>query len=628
MLTRRIRRALLVGSMSGAWCFLPLWASAAAPEISDPDGHLQPGQEPGTYPTTVTAANVNITPIPSGELNGNGQNNLKVSFPSAGPIKWTESRHNEGDVALLIGPQNPNDPTYFPPADFFDDYKPAPPATFENTTLAWRVNRDSGALLATVRHNGIDQGITANGQPMGITHGVAYFNSGFGQGWGFRMNDGVYANGGGPSADLQMGVAGNDGGAGEASFDVATAFFPYDQGWLGGWVGGATDTVGTITSGSPSLPENVVTWSAPSGELLDGALGHVEFPGINSATDGMLFVAASNSENVTRIAAGAPREGGWDIAVRDDNDSDLTGGTLAPPDKSDYQFLYVPYTAGNLVGGHVLGNGTVQKSAGSSRFNLSRTAEGQYAVSVFGADGATRLSENNGVLILSVAGTVDGPTGLPDRSFLSYEYNEASGQFIIQSRQLAALDSPQSQNVFGDLLALTDTDFYFAFVDFANPLTPTAASTPGDFDNDGQLTAADIDLLSAAVRNGNGSRSFDLNADNAVDGVDRQVWVETLKKTYFGDANLDGEFNTGDFVFVFQAGQYEDATNGNSTWATGDWNGDADFNTGDFVEAFQRGGYEQGPRPAVSAVPEPASAGLMILAGLSLAGLVRRRRDA
>ena len=73
----------------------------------------------------------------------------------------------------------------------------------------------------------------SNGEPLGITHGIAYFNSGFGQGWGYRMEDGVFANGGGASSDLQMGVAGNDDGAGEASLSVATAYFPYEQGWLG-----------------------------------------------------------------------------------------------------------------------------------------------------------------------------------------------------------------------------------------------------------------------------------------------------------------------------------------------------------------------------------------------------------
>ena len=52
---------------------------------------------------------------------------------------------------------------------------------------------------------------------------------------------------------------------------------------------------------------------------------------------------------------------------------------------------------------------------------------------------------------------------------------------------------------------------------------------------------------------------MDLNGDLTVDSRDRDVWVHDLATTYFGDANLDGEFNSGDMVDVFTVGQYEDA---------------------------------------------------------------------
>ena len=103
------------------------------------------------------------------------------------------------------------------------------------------------------------------------------------------------------------------------------------------------------------------------------------------------------------------------------------------------------------------------------------------------------------------------------------------------------------------------------------------------------------------------------------------MWVEDLKNTYFGDANLDGEFNSGDFVQVFQRGHYEDTVVGNSGWADGDWNGDGEFDSGDFVLAFQSGGYELGSRAAsaispsnMAAVPEPTGRIIAILALFSL----------
>ena len=106
------------------------------------------------------------------------------------------------------------------------------------------------------------------------------------------------------------------------------------------------------------------------------------------------------------------------------------------------------------------------------------------------------------------------------------------------------------------------------------------AALNGDFNSDGQLTADDIDLLSAELNAEVPRRIFDVNGDARVNGDDRIEWMHKLKGTYFGDSNLDGEFNSGDLIAVFQAGQYEDAEAMNSTWATGDWNGDQEFATG------------------------------------------------
>ena len=127
----------------------------------------------------------------------------------------------------------------------------------------------------------------------------------------------------------------------------------------------------------------------------------------------------------------------------------------------------------------------------------------------------------------------------------------------------------------------------------------------GDFDNNGILDVGDVESLSNAVRTGSGDLLFDVDGNGTVESDDRRRGIEGLRNTYVGDSNFDGEFNSGDFVTVFQAGEYEDALTENSTWGTGDWNGDAEFSSSDFVLAFQSGGYEVGPRVATNAVPEP-----------------------
>ena len=159
----------------------------------------------------------------------------------------------------------------------------------------------------------------------------------------------------------------------------------------------------------------------------------------------------------------------------------------------------------------------------------------------------------------------------------------------------------------GDLI-ITEHDAGFIRLARAN----RAIGVDGDFNRDGILDVKDIDLLSVQVRVGANELRFDLNGDRLVDASDRSVWVEDLKGTFFGDANLDGEFNSRDFVRAFQNGEYEDDIEGNSTWASGDWNGDGDFDSSDFVIAFQAGGYEMGPRPAALAIPEPNSLTLLI----------------
>ena len=118
--------------------------------------------------------------------------------------------------------------------------------------------------------------------------------------------------------------------------------------------------------------------------------------------------------------------------------------------------------------------------------------------------------------------------------------------------------------------------------------SPARAALP-DFNDDGQLDALDVDQLCAAL--GSDDPRFDLDHNGLVNRDDVDFLVKQMLRSTPGDANLNGIFNSEDFVIVFQAGEYEDGIAGNSGWAEGDWNCDGDFSSSDMVLAFVNGGY-------------------------------------
>jgi hypothetical protein len=145
----------------------------------------------------------------------------------------------------------------------------------------------------------------------------------------------------------------------------------------------------------------------------------------------------------------------------------------------------------------------------------------------------------------------------------------------------------------------------------------------GDLNGNELLDAGDIDSLAAAIRRGNVERMLDLNDDGSVDILDHTTWIASLRRTWPGDANLNGVFDSSDLVQVFAVGLYEVRDAVEAGWGSGDWNGDGLFSTADMVAVFQAGGYNQGPRAAASAVPEPGGG---ILGCFAVLGLLCVRR--
>ena len=80
-----------------------LWGQLTSPagaQYDPPTPEALPGEEPGPWPTTVSGANINVEMSPGSILGGGGSDTLKVTLNGHGPIKWSQSRHNEGDIAI------------------------------------------------------------------------------------------------------------------------------------------------------------------------------------------------------------------------------------------------------------------------------------------------------------------------------------------------------------------------------------------------------------------------------------------------------------------------------------------------------------------------------------------------
>jgi hypothetical protein len=134
-------------------------------------------------------------------------------------------------------------------------------------------------------------------------------------------------------------------------------------------------------------------------------------------------------------------------------------------------------------------------------------------------------------------------------------------------------------------------------------LSPSPGRTPGsgDVNMDGVANVGDIDFVCASLDDP--ATAIDLNGDGQGNADDYVFLIEALLGSVIGDANLDGTFNSSDFVLVFQASEYEDRVPSNSTWAEGDWNCDRDFTTFDLVLAFQKGAYVARAKASQGAVP-------------------------
>ncbi len=141
----------------------------------------------------------------------------------------------------------------------------------------------------------------------------------------------------------------------------------------------------------------------------------------------------------------------------------------------------------------------------------------------------------------------------------------------------------------------------------------------GDFDGDGDIDAADIDTLGAAIAASSTDLAFDMDGDGDVDADDFAFHVHNLVDTALGEGTGTefGDFNLDGVVGILDLGLLGDNYATSAGWALGDANGDGSVGILDLGLLGDNYGFDG------SAIPEPAT---MSLLGLGAVALIRRRK--
>lgn len=442
------------------------------------DGAPAAEKAPGTYPgSSVTAVNWKIE-VPADGLGSNGspinynganKNNYILSVDGQGPIAWSAPGYNQGDLDFNIGPSDPvaalgNTGAYGP------NYNQAVTDPAAAPAQAWAPSPRDGIVLGSIRK--LQQDWNDSAAPFHAFVFCPTFEGASRK--GYSTFDGAFRNMdyyfsfvklGEVTAELPADAS--PAALREANIDVSMAWFPYAAGWMAGYVSAPNDAANGVWRAhgthSPALTSGVTTknsaaaivqWADLGG--FRGGVATVAIPGVNAANDGMLFTISTDDSTDNRgafiTAAPATDGSAWNIAIRVDDDQ-YSPEIYAEDGQSDFAFLYIPYTAPGLVGGKVAANGS--KAAGAGNFSVARASTGRYEITIPGK------TAKDGMLLLQNAGYLPGGT-VTDDGVLAWEYT--NGKFVVEARHSEA--GPSGIDVF----PLRDTDFYFTWVDFTNPL--------------------------------------------------------------------------------------------------------------------------------------------------------------
>jgi hypothetical protein len=221
----------------------------------------------------------------------------------------------------------------------------------------------------------------------------------------------------------------------------------------------------------------------------------VSLPGVNSLTSGVLVAQAWGNNDDFAVATPAEDGSSWSVNTYDNNTAQS---------RNAVNWLYLPYSAENLVAGRVDAGGSVLASTNPTEFTLVKEDSGTYLLTISGKTPA------DGTLLL----TAEQTAGLSD-NVLVYD-TAPGGAFRIFGVDQISYDEKVGLAV----PSLEDTSFTFAFIDHDAP----------------PILSDDVFL------------EADFNKDGSVDGTDLAIWKGAFGTTAAGDANGDGVSNGRDFL--------------------------------------------------------------------------------
>lgn len=141
---------------------------------------------------------------------------------------------------------------------------------------------------------------------------------------------------------------------------------------------------------------------------------------------------------------------------------------------------------------------------------------------------------------------------------------------------------PRALSTVPGLLAGLDSTLYFAADDGVHGrelwALLSSEGLAGDLNGDGLVSAEDIDLIRAALRDETSDARFDLNNDDLVSQADFQFLVHDILGTTLGDLDLDGAVDFPDFLLMAAGFGKSDAG-----WVDGDIDGDTVVDFSDFL---------------------------------------------